>query len=195
MMVCGRGIDVFVLDTKPCALGDDRTYYIHGQFRSLQDFQGPRHEVLEGHLHNRVIADSPHNSRCAAGLLNGNIGVVRSMMGEITDSTNRAQVSGLLPLTWGVGVTIGYVSLRRRRVRFLPGCDSPLAGGSLSRPHERFPALFGNRFWEEYPYLLSCLFPAAFCAFCFVLTWLFLKEVRGLAKGLVKSLIVPPLRP
>ena len=32
------------------------------------------------------------------------------MMGETTDSTNRAQVSGLAPLVWGIGVTIGYVS-------------------------------------------------------------------------------------
>lgn len=49
-------------------------------------------------------------SRCAAGLLNGNMGVVKSMMTELTDPTNRAQVSGLLPLVWAVGVTIGYVT-------------------------------------------------------------------------------------
>jgi len=36
--------------------------------------------------------------------------------------------------------------------------------------------LFGNWFWEEYPYLLPCLFSAVFCAFCFVITSLFLKE-------------------
>ncbi|KAF9652374.1 MFS general substrate transporter [Thelephora ganbajun] len=98
-------------------------------------------------------------SRCIAGLLNGNLGVLKSMMTELTDSTNRAQASGLLPLVWAIGVTIG-----------------PFAGGTLSRPHERFPALFGNWFWEEYPYLLSCLFSAIFCAYCFILIWAFLKE-------------------
>ena len=51
-------------------------------------------------------------------------------------------------------------------------------GGLLSRPHERFPILFGNWFWEEYPYLLPCLFAAAACAFCFIFIWIFLKEVR-----------------
>lgn len=115
------------------------------------------------------------------------------MIGEITDSTNRAQVSGLLPLTWGVGVTVGYVALHRRRARFSSGCCSPFAGGTLSRPHERFPALFGNWFWEEYPYLLPCLFSAAFCAFCFVITWLFLKEVSVLIGGSAKGLIIPHL--
>ena len=55
--------------------------------------------------------------------------------------------------------------------------NSPLAGGALSHPYERFPAMFGNWLWEEYPYLLSCLFSAVFCGVCFVLTWVFLKEV------------------
>ena len=121
----------------------------------------------------------PSNSRCIAGILNGNLGVVKSMMGELTDSTNRAQASGLFPLVWAVGVTIGCVAYHRRTESPLM-CNSPLAGGSLSHPHERFPTLFGNRLWEEYPYLLPCLFSAIFCAFSFVLTWLFLKEVRGL---------------
>jgi len=114
------------------------------------------------------------------------------MVGELTDSTNRAQASGLLPLVWAVGVTIGCVTLCLQRAQFSPRCNSPLAGGTLSRPHERFPALFGNWFWEEYPYLLPCLFSAVFCAFCFVLTWLFLKEVRRFAGVSVKESDYPP---
>jgi len=98
-------------------------------------------------------------SRCIAGSLNGNLGVVKSMMGELTDSTNRARAFGFFPLVWAIGGTIG-----------------PLAGGSLSRPHERFPTLFGNWFWREYPYLLPCLFSATYCIFCLVFAWLFLKE-------------------
>ena len=53
------------------------------------------------------------NSRCIAGLLDGNIGVIRSMIAEVTDSTNRAQVSGLIPLVWATGITIGYAILHR----------------------------------------------------------------------------------
>jgi hypothetical protein len=98
-------------------------------------------------------------------------------MGELTDSTNRAQVSGLLPLVWALGTTIGYGTPRSKRERFSPVCNSPFAGGVLSRPHERFPALFGNWVWEEYPYLLPCLFSAASCAVFFTFAWAFLKEV------------------
>jgi hypothetical protein len=32
-----------------------------------------------------------YNSRCLAGVLNGNVGVMKSIMAELTDSTNIAQ--------------------------------------------------------------------------------------------------------
>ena len=78
-------------------------------FRPLQNLLRPRSEVLEEYLRDSTVADLS-DSRCIAGLLNGKMGVVKSMMGELTDSTNRAQVSGLLPLVWAVGVTIGCVT-------------------------------------------------------------------------------------
>lgn len=186
MTVSGHGIEAFVHDVTSYVLGYGRAYSIHGQFRSLQDLQWARCEVLKGANCNITVAD-PLDSRCIAGLLNGNMGVAKSMLGELTDSTNRAQASGLLPLTWAVGVTIGYATLRPRCTQFSLICNSPLAGGTLSRPHERFPTLFGNWFWEEYPYLLPCLFSTVFCTLCFVLTWVFLKEVRGFAGGLAKE--------
>ena len=46
-------------------------------------------------------------SRCLCGVLNGNVGVMKSMMVEITDTTNRAQASALGAMTWSVGSTIG----------------------------------------------------------------------------------------
>lgn len=49
-------------------------------------------------------------SRCAEGALNGNIGVSKSMMAEITDSTNRARGFAYLPMIWSLGSTIGYVT-------------------------------------------------------------------------------------
>ena len=50
-------------------------------------------------------------SRCLAGLLNGNVGVLKSMMGELTDSSNIAQGMALLPVVWSTGATVGYVCL------------------------------------------------------------------------------------
>ncbi|GLB44900.1 putative major facilitator superfamily protein [Lyophyllum shimeji] len=37
-------------------------------------------------------------SRCLCGLLNGNIGVMKSVMGELTDATNRAEGFSLMPV-------------------------------------------------------------------------------------------------
>jgi hypothetical protein len=51
-----------------------------------------------------------HNSRFLAGALNGNIGVMKSMLAEITDETNAARAFGIVPLSWAIGNTVGYVS-------------------------------------------------------------------------------------
>ncbi|KAI6044360.1 major facilitator superfamily domain-containing protein [Pisolithus marmoratus] len=46
-------------------------------------------------------------SRCLKGALSGNIGVIKSMLAEITDATNLAQAWGVMPLAWFLGATIG----------------------------------------------------------------------------------------
>ena len=48
-------------------------------------------------------------SRSLAGLLNGNVGVLKSVLGEITDDTNAAQAFAFLPIVRSVGSTIGQV--------------------------------------------------------------------------------------
>ena len=48
-----------------------------------------------------------HCSRCLAGMLNGNTGVMKTMVSEITDPTNIAQAFGFLPVVWSIGGTIG----------------------------------------------------------------------------------------
>ncbi|TFK27818.1 MFS general substrate transporter [Coprinopsis marcescibilis] len=95
-------------------------------------------------------------SRCLTGLLNGNIGVMKSAMGELTDSTNRAEGFALMPVVWATGTTLG-----------------PLLGGTLARPHERFPKYFDTQFWRKYPYLLPCLATGSFVlvSFFIALTW------------------------
>jgi MFS family permease len=49
-------------------------------------------------------------SRSLVGLLNGNVGVLKSMMGEITDDTNAAQGFAFIPIVWSTGSTIGCVN-------------------------------------------------------------------------------------
>ena len=48
-------------------------------------------------------------SRCIAGALNGNIGVMKSVIADITDHTNLAQAFVLVPPVFSVGASIAYV--------------------------------------------------------------------------------------
>ena len=48
-------------------------------------------------------------SRAIAGALNGNQGVVKSLLGELTDDSNMAQAFSFLPICWAGGSTIGCV--------------------------------------------------------------------------------------
>ncbi|KAI0703802.1 MFS general substrate transporter [Cytidiella melzeri] len=98
-------------------------------------------------------------SRCLVGALNGNLGVIKSMMAELTDSTNRAQGFALMPVVWSTGNTVG-----------------PLIGGVLSKPHDHWPEIFTDTFWIEYPYFLPCAAASAFSAIAFTITAVFLKE-------------------
>jgi hypothetical protein len=41
-------------------------------------------------------------------MLNGNVGVMKSMMAELTDETNMARGSSLIPIIWAAGGTIGF---------------------------------------------------------------------------------------
>ncbi|KAF9498816.1 MFS general substrate transporter [Pleurotus eryngii] len=98
-------------------------------------------------------------SRCICGMLNGNIGVMKSAVGELTDSTNRARGFSLIPIVWSVGSTI-----------------APIIGGSLAKPYEHFPETFKSPFWREFPYLLPCAVAASIMLVCFFFCLVFLKE-------------------
>ncbi|KAH8099993.1 MFS general substrate transporter [Cristinia sonorae] len=99
-------------------------------------------------------------SRSLNGALNGNIGVLKSMVAEITDSTNLAYAYAYLPISWSTGQAIG-----------------PAVGGYFSRPADQFPDIFGNNtFLKEHPYFLACAIPATFSAIAWFVTLIFLEE-------------------
>ena len=102
-----------------------------------------------------------HSFRPRAGLLNGNVGVIKSSMAEMTDYTNEAQAFTYLPLSWTVGAALG-----------------PILGGYLSDPARRYPNLFGqSSFLKEYKYFLPCFVGALFPLIGIMSAYLFLKEV------------------
>ncbi|KAK2459582.1 hypothetical protein APHAL10511_008392 [Amanita phalloides] len=96
------------------------------------------------------------------GAFNGTTGVIKSMIVEITDSTNIAQAWGYLNVAWFVAATLGSA-----------------VGGSLSRPADQFPRLFGSsEFFKKYAYFLPC----AVCSAFLFMSWMFgsaaLKETK-----------------
>jgi hypothetical protein len=57
-------------------------------------------------------------SRCLNGMLNGNIGVIKSMLAELTDDSNMARGFSLIPVIWALGGTIGFGDI------YFPSCVS-----------------------------------------------------------------------
>ncbi|KAG1746533.1 major facilitator superfamily domain-containing protein [Suillus paluster] len=98
-------------------------------------------------------------SRCMCGVLNGNIGVLKTMMAELTDSTNMAQGFALIQIFWRIGTFAG-----------------PLMGGMLARPQDSWPILFAHSFWSEYPYFLPCAVAACLVVIAYLMMLFFLEE-------------------
>ncbi|KAG1725313.1 major facilitator superfamily domain-containing protein [Suillus lakei] len=102
-------------------------------------------------------------SRAFCGAFNGSNGVVKSMVMDITDTTNLPKAYSYMPLPWMLATLVG-----------------PLVGGSLSRPVGRFPEIFGrSELLKTYPYLLPCAVPAIFVLVAWLVTYFRFKEVRA----------------
>ncbi|KAI9471941.1 MAG: major facilitator superfamily domain-containing protein [Benjaminiella poitrasii] len=108
-------------------------------------------------------------SRSLCGLLNGNVGVLKSMVSELTMDYlphQRAQAFSLLPLMYGLGSIIG-----------------PMLGGFLSHPVSNYPNMFGNLgalsdFLIDYPYFLPCFISAFICTLGLIFGIFFLEETH-----------------
>lgn len=111
-------------------------------------------------------------ARATAGALNGNVGVIKSVLAEITNTHTQAQAFGFIPIVWSAGSTVG-----------------PLLGGFLSSPAERFPGWFGGvKFWMDHPYFLPCLAAAGITLTCFTVACIFLEEVLKIFEQAFPSL-------
>ena len=80
------------------------------------------------------------------GFLNGNIGVSKTYMAEITDDSNNARSMALYGVIGGFGRTVG-----------------PVLGGFLINPAKAFPASFKGTIFETYPFALPVTLVAAQC--------------------------------
>lgn len=118
-------------------------------------------------------------ARSLMGALNGNIAVLRTLIGETaTERNHQAVAFSTLPLLWNVGSVVG-----------------PLIGGSkyLTRPKQDNPydphieaadglKQFYNQFLDKHPYALSNIVVAIVLWFGMVVGFLFLEETHYKAK-------------
>ncbi|PWN39921.1 MFS general substrate transporter [Ceraceosorus guamensis] len=99
-------------------------------------------------------------ARAINGLMNGNIAVIKSVLGELTDDSNQARAFTFLPLMFAIGSIIG-----------------PAIGGTLSDPASTFPDWFGrSQFLKRYPYWLPCGVAGLLNLFGLLVGFLFLQE-------------------
>ncbi|KAF4553005.1 MFS-type transporter-like protein 30 [Elsinoe fawcettii] len=108
--------------------------------------------------------------RAVGGALNGNVGVMRTMISEIIrEKKYQSRAFLLLPMTFNVGVIIG-----------------PILGGLLADPVKSYPGIFGEGgtiggdtgvWWmKKWPYALPNLVSACFIAFSALAVILGLEE-------------------
>lgn len=98
-------------------------------------------------------------ARCVGGLISGNIAVIHSVVGEITDSTNQAMAIPIYALMWPIGSVVG-----------------PLIGGTFSHAASKYPSLLGYAIFEKYPYFFPCLVSAIIAFVGVLLGFVFLEE-------------------
>lgn len=119
--------------------------------------------------------------RVIGGLLNGNIGVIQTMVGELVTKpeherrcSRRAWGSGqsltyfaaraysIMPFVWSIGTIIG-----------------PFIGGTFADPHESFPGTFAkDGLFATFPYLLPNLICAGLLLTSIVMGYIFLEETH-----------------
>ncbi|KAF9141587.1 hypothetical protein BGX30_004504 [Mortierella sp. GBA39] len=98
-----------------------------------------------------------------------NVGVAKSMLGEIADASNQSQAFSLFGFAWGIGMIVG-----------------PFLGGYLANPAQTFPEIFGDwEFFIEYPYFLPCFVASMGGVVGFLVGFFFLRETKGMRGGVM----------
>lgn len=101
--------------------------------------------------------------RAIGGLLNGNIGVIQTMVGElVTKPEHEPKAYSIMPFVWSIGTIIG-----------------PAIGGTFADPHESFPNMFPKGcLFDRFPYLLPNLICAGMLLMSIVLGYFLLEETH-----------------
>ncbi|KAJ5825722.1 hypothetical protein N7474_002860 [Penicillium riverlandense] len=101
--------------------------------------------------------------RALGGALNGNIGVIQTMVGELVKRPeHEPRAYAVMPFVWSIGTIIG-----------------PAIGGLLAKPSESFPSLFpADGLFGKFPYLLPNLVCSVLLLLSIIAGWFFLQETH-----------------
>lgn len=115
-----------------------------------------------------ILAVAPNfwvalGGRIMGGLLNGNIGVIQTMVGELTTNPkHEPRAFAVMPFVWSIGTIVG-----------------PSIGGYFSEPAKNFPEYFAqNGIFARFPYLLPNLMCALLLLASIVAGYFFLYETH-----------------
>lgn len=101
--------------------------------------------------------------RVLGGALNGNIGVIQTMVGEIVkDPKHEPRAYSVMPFVWSIGTIIG-----------------PSIGGYFAEPAQNFPALFSpTGFFARFPYLLPNMICSSLLLISILMAYFLLEETH-----------------
>ncbi|KAH8804847.1 major facilitator superfamily domain-containing protein [Xylogone sp. PMI_703] len=101
--------------------------------------------------------------RALGGFLNGNIGVIQTMVGElVTKPEHEPRAYSVMPFVWSIGTIIG-----------------PAIGGTFADPHSSFPDIFPeDGLFCRFPYLLPNLICAGLLMISIILGYFLLEETH-----------------
>ncbi|KAI1327179.1 MFS general substrate transporter [Xylariaceae sp. FL0255] len=101
--------------------------------------------------------------RLFGGLLNGNIGVIQTMVAElVTKPEHEPRAYSVMPFIWSIGTIIG-----------------PAIGGIFAVPHQTWPNVFSKgSLFTRFPYLLPNVLCAALLLFSVILGYFLLEETH-----------------
>ncbi|KAG9249297.1 major facilitator superfamily transporter [Calycina marina] len=101
--------------------------------------------------------------RAAGGFLNGNIGVIQTMVGElVTKKEHEPRAYSVMPFVWSIGTVLG-----------------PAIGGTLANPCTSFPNTFAeDGLFGRFPYLLPNLVCAALLIISIIAGYILLEETH-----------------
>ena len=98
-------------------------------------------------------------ARFLSGAGNGNIAVARAYIGDISESEQVARRMGMIGAAFGLGFMIG-----------------PFLGGILANPADGIGGIFNTPFWEDYQYLLPCIFSSILSIISLIMAYFWLEE-------------------